>query len=584
MGQNKKKIPFYKVVLKRIAPTFLVAFLLPFIVGVCVPFEVFGNNLDEFYFSVGGFLPTSLLLTLAFTLVIMIILIFLPGKIYRVGCAFFIALALMFFVQGTYLNGGMSSLAGDNLGVRKVTVGQKIFNLAIWIIVIGGAIFLSLIKDKNGVIGAVSLIVCVIVLITQLMSPVMLAVTSENIFKTREERIVQNGGTGKSNIVTFKNLNTISQNGNVFFFCVDRFDQEYALKAYNQCPEVFDCLEGFIGYDDNISIYGHTFPGVANLLTTKRFDLSKSRSEYLNTAYSDNKTLDVLDDNGYKVNIYTAPYYSFTDASFLPEYVDNVAEAKSYDVVDKPLLSLRMMQIALYRCFPLILKNTVGAVNSGTCNSFVVSEGEDGYMQYTTDMKEVYTSITDTSFNTVNQKIFSFIHLDGCHSVDYDEEWNKASIVESTNVMISLKNSFKIIKVFIDQLKANGLYDDATIIITGDHGTPVNDTARLDKATLTALFFKPKGRGVGTPLERRVAQVSHDNIWSAILESEGLTASGLPRSLLNVNEDEKVKREHFWHTYMVPTTEYKYEIFGAGKDFANWEMIKADTFDKFIMD
>lgn len=347
MSEKTVKVPYFKKIIKRIAPTFLVAFLVPFVIGVCVPFEVFGNNLDEFYFSLGGFLPTSLLLTLAFTLAIMLILIFLPGKAYRVGCAIFIALALMFFVQGTYLNGGMSSLAGDNLGDRKVTDGQKVFNLIIWIVVFAGAITLSLLKDKNGIISIVGILVCGIVIITQVMGPVMLCMTTENLFAPRELRILANGGSGKSHIVTNEGLTTISSSGNVFFFCVDRFDQEYALEAYEECPEIFDGLEGFTAFDDNISLYGHTFPGVVNLLTTKRFDLSKSRSEFLNSAYQDNKTLDVLHDNGYKVNLYTTPYYAFTDASYLPEYTENVAEAKSYDVDNKPLLSLRLMQIAL---------------------------------------------------------------------------------------------------------------------------------------------------------------------------------------------------------------------------------------------
>lgn len=549
--------------------------------GICVPFEVFGKNLEELMFSFSSFFPAILTISLLSMLVIFLLLIFLPKKIYRVSMAVFIALGLMLFVQGTYLNAGMRSLGGDNLGEKAVTIGQKIFNLIIWLAVVAGAVVISLLKDKTGLIQTISLFLCGIILFTSFVGPLSLCLTTENIFASKEQRAVANG-EGKSYMLTDKGLNEISSSKNVFIFCIDRFDQKFALEGYDKHPEIFDCLEGFTAFDDNISLYGHTFPAVANLLTNKRFDASKSRNEFLNTAYQDNNTLDVLSDNGYKVNLFTQSYYAYSDASYLPEYVSNVSEVKEFKVEQNFRLALTMIKIALYRCFPFVLKNFVGTVNSGTCNNFVVSESIDGYSQYSADLKDVYQSVNG-NIKVIDQKLFSFIHVEGCHGVSYDDEWNNASAIERKDVMYSLKNSFKIIGVYLDAMKKSGVYKDATIAITGDHAAPVDDSAKLSKVSLTALYFKPAGVS-DAGLKRSTAQVSHDNLWPTIFASENINKDGLERSLFEIGETENVLRSHIWHTYMTPMYEHIYQIKGAGADFKNWENIQSVFYDKFIMD
>ena len=147
--QKTNKPNFKTTITNRIFPTLFIAFVIPFIVCICIPLEIFGNNLDEFLFSTAGFLPISLLFCLLFTLVFFLILLFLPQKAYRIACAVLIALGFMCFLQGTYLNMGLSSLSGDNLGDKVITIGQKILNLIVWIVVVALAVFFSLAKRQK---------------------------------------------------------------------------------------------------------------------------------------------------------------------------------------------------------------------------------------------------------------------------------------------------------------------------------------------------------------------------------------------------------------------------------------------------
>ena len=124
-------------------------------------------------------------------------------------------------------------------------------------------------------------------------------------------------------VLTLKNYTDIAENNNIFYFCVDRFDEQYAEDAYSEDKSVFDDLDGFTWYQDNTANYGHTFPGVANMLTNREYTAESARAEYLDSAYQGGIPLDILDENGYTVNLYTQAYYAFTEAQKLPSYIAN---------------------------------------------------------------------------------------------------------------------------------------------------------------------------------------------------------------------------------------------------------------------
>lgn len=582
MDNNKQS--YKSKILKRILPTYLISATIPAILCIFIPFEIFGKNQSECLFSFSQFIPMGILFAFLFTLVFFFTLLFLPNKAYKIASAIVIAFAFLFFLQGTFLNSGMTALAGDNLGGEAIPLGKSIFNLIIWIVVIAGAVVLALLKDKNGIISLAGVLLCGIVFITQLMSPIALALTTEGVFAEKGERISLTEGSTTPKILTYNGLNEVSTNRNVIIFLVDRFDQEYANDAYEQCPELFNELNGFTAFDDNLSSYSHTFPSVPSFLTRKEFDISKGRAEFLNSAYINNQTLDNLDKEGYKINLFAPSYYAYTDASFLPSYVSNVAEATDFEVEKEPLLSLSMTQMSLYRCFPLMFKRYVGNINSSTCNDYVLCEGSDNYSQYTTNMEIICDEFTKKGLTTTDEKLFSFIHLDGCHDPIYDQ--NAKKIKRGGSNLDSLKASFKVINTYIREMKKWRVYNDATIIITGDHSAPHHYERAFNTSSLTALFFKPSGSGADSDtLSHNTAPVCHNDVWPSIFESENLSYLQDEPNLFEIdqNDNERVRTYH-WHNYFSPTTEKVFKIRGAGDVLTNWKIISEKTYYKFLMD
>ena len=580
--KENTELSFKQRTIKRILPTLFISILVPFILLLSVPFEVFGNNLDEFLFSAKDFLPFCLLLFATLTCVISVTLLFLPNKLYRIGCAIILAGGFMCFLQGTFLNSGYNSLAGDNMGTSAVSIFSKILNLFIWLIVIAGAIVLACLKDKNGIINLVAIVIGLVILFTHLMPPVVIAISNKEVFTNKEDRPALNQET--TSFLTNDQLTTFSSESNILFICIDRFDQKYADQAYLECPEIFSQLDGFTAFDDNIAKYGHTYPAISHLLTSKTNNLDNSRGKHFKTVYSDNKTLNVLEKNGYSFGIYMPTYYGYENAYFLPDNVVNRSTSLNYAVNNKVKLPLKMVQTAVYRCLPILLKPYAGNVNSSTANALITVSTNEGAPLFDTDTRNVWYNVKDKNFDTKGDKKFTYIHLNGCHDTLYDKNWNNTSLSNPGSIITSLKNSFDIVNKYIKELKDKGLYDSATIIITGDHSAPHDDSTYVQQPRLTALFFKPSGVSTGE-LKHSSAQVSHDNIWSTILTSVGITPdASLGKSLFDIGENETTVREFVWYTYNKDTDQYTYKIEGKGSDFANWTEIEHKYYPKFLMD
>jgi phosphoglycerol transferase MdoB-like AlkP superfamily enzyme len=194
-----------------------------------------------------------------------------------------------------------------------------------------------------------------------------------------------------------------------------------------------------------------------------------------------------------------------------------------------------------------------------------------------------------TTDSTGKDKQFTLIHVSGCHSVPYDDNLKTAKGKTKTNINVSLRNSFKIIGEYIDEMKKAGVYEDSTIIITGDHGYADDNLKLLNKPKVTTLLVKPSGVGEGVAMTTNTAQVSHANLWGTIFQSEGISfdESVYGKSVFDVPENEPQTRKYVWHRFVLSHTSYTeniYEIKGSGKNFDNWSKISTKEAKRELYD
>ncbi|MDE7300545.1 MAG: hypothetical protein K2N47_00085, partial [Clostridia bacterium] len=250
----KKKIKFDFDIKKRLIPVIILSICIPLVLFVAIPFEVYANNLDEFLFSLSSFYPLCILFGFILAVIIACSLLFLKEKAFRVTYAVYLALSLLLVLQGTFLNFGMDSLAGDALGNGTVHIGLKILDVFIWVAVIAVAVVLSLIKDKKGIIPTIAVILSIVIVATQIINPVINTINHPDVFTSKIGRLEAEGNTDYE-ILTNENLTAVASQRNVYYFCIDRFDEFFAETAYESNPHIYDNLDGFTWFKDNLSLF-----------------------------------------------------------------------------------------------------------------------------------------------------------------------------------------------------------------------------------------------------------------------------------------------------------------------------------------
>ena len=350
--------------------------------------------------------------------------------------------------------------------------------------------------------------------------------TDENAQDKPEEFYATEDGIKR--VLSTSNITELSSNKNLIIFLVDRLDAKYVDNALGKTPEVFDSLTGFTYFDDHISLYGRTFPSVTYMLTGVENDFSQKRDDYFRSAYQNSEFLNVLKKNNYKIKIYTDSYYAYTDASVMGRYTSNLSE--------------------------------------------------DEANKFTTDQKYVYDLVNNSEFSLDNeQNNFSFIHIQGCHMPNvYDESFNDMGEdhPDRWNELVAINTSIQIINVYIEELKARGLYEDSTIIIVGDHAAAISDKKELSGVRRTALLVKPAGQSRGG-IKINSSYVSHENLWATALKSEGLLYNyDFADSVFDVSTNRQTIRKYVFQRMDSGFFEnITYSIKGSSKDFDNWTIV-----------
>ena len=580
----------------RILPATLISLAISLIIFLSVPLDIYSANAKELRFMFSDILSRLLLCGLGVALILFITQYFVPQIIYKILRGLYLSVGIMLFLQSYYLNIGLTSLAGDDAITVTEMVGKStvVVNTIIWSVVVIGVTTASIFVKKIKIVRLTALILTAIVLLPTFVTTSVNAMTTDFSKGSAFEEMKEEEPNYVPRFLTTKNLNNVATDKNVVVFVIDRLDNEKYLEPnLKKYKHYFNSWGGFTYFNDNLSMYGRTYPSVAYMLTRKEINAEEKRKDYFIRAYGENQTLSKLNQEGYSINIYTDTYYGYYDAFYLPEYISNTMTASEDSLYRETTQTHRLfranMMMGLYRLLPFKLKDLVGGVSSTSLNKYVVYKSDElTHPETSTDMKDAYNEITKQDFSNDGDKQFSFIHVSGCHSVPYDDNWKTAKGKTKNNINVSLKNSFKIIDEYIAEMKKLGVYDNSTIIITGDHGYADDNLKLLNKPKITGLFVKPASTSTGN-LVTSTAQVSHENLWGTIFKSEGISFDETiyGKSVFDIPEGVDQTRKYVWHRFTVTHTrisENIYQITGSGKNFDNWTKISTKEVKKELYD
>ncbi len=493
----------------------------------------------------------------------------LKGKVYNTVVSLVFAATVGGYLQALLFNGVLGTLTGDAVNWGSHAYSMFI-NTAFWGLVIT-LVLLLLYLSRDIWRKAVIFLSAFLVIIQMAPTAMILMGAYREI----------NNTDVKATAFTVEDMYEYSKNDNIFVFVLDRLDYDYIEEVLAEDSEFFDRLDGFTAYTNAISTFARTQPALAHILTgeSKTAYVTPSQQYFKDAWTNDGKEiLAELSGSGYKMNIYSNMQYMFSDADYVQKYISNV-NSKKYDVAPVSVLK-KLLRLSAYRYLPTACKPFLEA-DTNYYNTGVFKESECEI--YSFNDSGYAAGFLDAAADT-EDKNFKMYHFQGPHSPHtMNADGTKSDKI--TSAKEQTMGCFNILYSAFDKMKELGIYENATIIITGDHGAAIDDSKPLVKATRVGLFYKPSG-SAGSALVRSAAPVGNENIPATIVKATGKDYAVYGRALDDIAENEELTR--FYYKSVCPKGSsanehevYKYAVTGDAAVFENW---KVDSIIKVIKD
>lgn len=517
------------------------------------PIEITAGSGSSVPFTIWQITPMLAAAAGAVFLAGIVLLPLLRGRIFNyVVCALF-AVGLSGYIQGNFLNGSLGALTGDAVNWPAQRAGM-LAGFAVWAGILLVVLFVHFMSRKIWARG-----VCLLCAALVVMQSVALIGLYTGLA----------GGAEKGSTDWFlsdDDMISFSKQKNANVILLDRLDYDYIEAVQETDSEFFDPLDGFVSFTNAISEHARTMPA-ANFMLTSCEDAFKVPSKaFFNQSWTGERNLlRTLHEADCEVGIYTDINNMFSSGATAQEYVDNLTH--SNDELNHPVLLKNLLTLSAYRYAPLLMKPFFWCYTDEVANS-AFRESK----RYEIDESKYAAQLAGALSADREKNSFKFYHFFGPHApYTLNEDGTKSDA--PTDVVSQTKGSFQILYNMFDRMKQLGIYKDAAIIITADHGDPVYDSKPLQKATRIGLFYKPPG-AENTPLSESKAPVSLENIPATVLKSMDLAYTGYARPLDEIKEGESLTR-NFYKAVTEDGHEkelYIYEITGDAANFDHWKL------------
>lgn len=483
----------------------------------------------------------------------------LRGKIFNYTLTVIFSLTVSGYIQGALLNGSLGTLTGESVD-WAASRGVMWLDMLFWVAVLIIMLFVMYLSRKvwKSVIIAVSML-----LVVMQAAPTVAIVTGAY-EQTKTEPITDY-------YMSIDKMFDYSPDKNTFVFVLDYMDYSFIEEIAKSDADFFDGLDGFTGYTDATSTFCRTQPALSNVLTGNT-DLAynvTAEEFYKESWTADGKDiLKDIDSKGYDIQFFSSPKFLFSDPSHPEKYISNFQNTKAS--INYPTLIGKMLTLSSYRYAPIALKPFYWADTHYYNKDIFDTSSIKRYTYGDGNYKTLFTYAT----TELDKNGFKFYHFNGSHPPQTLKEDGTYSDTP-TDAITQTKGVFNILFGAFKRMKELGIYDNATIIITADHG----DVNTLVSNELTpikiGMFYKPAG-SAGAAFKWSNAQVSNANIPATIIKSTGADYSKYGKALDDIAEGENVVRK--FYRIIMNTSDWLddgyqiYEITGPASDKSNWKL------------
>ena len=454
-ANHKKGTSFRKRALRAVLPCLAVTFILCFF----GPLDLTLNNASDLDYSPLRLLPYCAALWAGCFLVAWLVTALCKGIAHRVFVSLCTGAALALYIQGAFLNPDFGAMDGHAIDWASLR-GQMIVSLIVWIVIL--AIPFIIRKFSKSAWRA---FVTVIPAALLLMQAVPLGVNLIN--QAKED-------SGKTEYyISTENMLKLGSEQNIVVFLLDRTTNWIVDEMIeSQDAEFMSQFRDFTRYDNCNSVYMHTIPSLAAILTgggDGEWDYrTQSISDFMNQLWGSGKAVsfyDMLKENGYEREIYALSNEIAGDLGVTADKFDNIHSGGNSRLMRKPLVDLA--KLTLFRYLPTAFKSSF-VIYSTDLNGLFRREN------VMVDQWDFANNFNNGELTADLDKTFRFHYLQGSHPpYQINEAGQMLASYDQLDETLKLPQTtgfFKLLDSYIRELKRLGIYDNTMILIIADHG------------------------------------------------------------------------------------------------------------------
>lgn len=478
----------------------VVVLLLPIVSYLLLgPLEIYFGNEQEFIFGHTDFYSVFVRSAVIALFVGSVILALLPEKINNVIMSCVLGFGVASYIQNMFMNTKLSEADGspmnwESLGSYPVINTIIFFGIVVLVVALSSVLkkqWDSISMAAAGFLSAIQLVAVFSLLLTATLN------------KTEPSNLQMSGD----------NQYKIAKNDNIIVFVLDTFGSTQLDEVLEAYPDVKGIMKDFTYYDNADCHYYTTFPSMTNMLTGNELDFSSDSKTWLSNAWNSEKAnsfYDILKEKDYTCNIYTTDVGAvYGGLQNLASKFDNVKGMNYW--VNTDMIVEKLFDMSIYRYVPYLLKPQFEVLTHEFNNVLIYYDGRGVVYD-----NAIYKGVLDVEELIINEDMenaFVIQHLFGTHApYTMDENGN---FTENATLQQTGRGLFAILDEYFNQMKVLGKYEDATIIVTADHGPW---SGGLDPQPI--FFIKQSGEG-HDEMVINSAPISLDDFQATILDVLG---------------------------------------------------------------
>lgn len=535
-----------------------------FLVGtvfVVAPLEVVAGSATSLVFSLADAAPIIVGAGCVGAVALALLASLVRGRAFDVVLTLIVAVGLCCYLQALFLNQSLPIADGSPLYLswyKTITV----ISTAVWVAVIAGLLLLC--RWKTGLWRSLAVVVSLALILVQ-------GVGVGSLFASEEKRVPA------EYVLTKEGLYEVGSESNVIVFVLDTFDTKLMNRLIEADPHLLDDFTGFTWFRNSTGSMIPTRYGVPFLLSGRMPEPDGDFDSIWADWYEGTTFLDDIAAAGYSEGIYTDSLGGPTAYATVDEFVRNIY--LSSEVASSSLDWLGLIgavdKMALYRDAPWLFKPLFWFYTDEVNNKATDSSGGDSSPYVMNDWAFHEGLLADgLRVSDSEDKAFRFIHLLGAHHPFILDEAGRMAPEETDQDRQGI-GSLKMVGEYLDQLRALGLYDEATVIVTSDHGDWYSEPDVIHEPSTPILLVKPAEDAVAASQPLKISQVptGHLDYPATVIDAVGGDSEKYGTTVFEVEDGPRDRRYWMtandgWHDLSLK----EFSINGDVLDFNSWRL------------